>query len=65
MSTVIEQFEWVSSAKFCLIETFDSLFEETLAKGEKRCKMVLLTSTERVVGKRFENYDMHECDLSL
>lgn len=27
--------------------------------------MVLLTSTERVVGKRFENYDMHACDLGL
>ena len=35
MSTVIEQFEQVSSAKFCLIGTFDSIFEETLAKGEK------------------------------
>lgn len=34
MSSVIEQFEWVSSAKFCLIGTFDCLFEERLAKGE-------------------------------
>lgn len=64
MSTVIKQFEWVSSAKFCLIGTFDSLFEEMLAKGEKRY-FLQCTSTEGVVGKQFENYDMHACDLSL
>ena len=42
MSSVIEQFEWVSSAKFCLIGTFDCLFEERLAKGEKGEKWYFL-----------------------
>ena len=42
MSSVIEQFEWVSSAKFYLIGTFDCLFEERLAKGEKGEKCYFL-----------------------
>ena len=27
--------------------------------------MVLLTSTEGIVGKQFQSYDMHVCDFSL